>query len=730
MKLQSLIFSLFIFTLTVADEGYTRYKNGDYIGMACSSAVVATFCKTTGKSSSCVCSNINALGSYVYCGYQQVNTTEDKTRFEKYFMGTCTNMTKDKMENAYRNVTNYLVDTSKLKSFNKTAVINYPVYYTKSVFENTYLSDKFRFQNFDRAMAWGSGLLGFWGLMVLIGGIDHWGSRFFPNYSLKLKKSVGQSGPMRLMRKHVTLPALFNGKHTTRNFFQGVIPTRYETIILTLFLALLVIGEATNIHFLPNDTIWKVKKVQLSRYVGDRSAVISLFLILPTYLFAGRNNFLLWVTGWKQSTFYTFHKWLARITVLTAFTHTIAMLLNSYWNVNIHKREYTYWWRWGSVAMVAGGIAFFQSMAIMRTKNYELFLYVHIILAALFLCGAWIHLSQFSYDEWAYAAAAIWCADRFMRIVRMATFGVKSAQVTLISDEILMLTMPHNFRRKFTPGSFGYVYFCKSWLFFQSHPFTVLEDDNGKIKFLVKVKNGVTKNLYHRLLKEPNQSCELKVAVEGFYGEYKPAFSYDQVVMIAGGNGIPGLYEYISDIAQKKAEGKSNTKFVKLYWVIRHWHSLDWFVDELIKLQQYDFVETVVYVTKYHDAKLGDRFAVADSSSSSIEITPEYIHEADEPKTESSPNEKDSTIESTDKSQCTWLDKVFKELPHVIFKDSRPNLPELIHTDIQEAGINDNVAIMTCAHNAMCDDVRKAVACEAGEPRGGRIELFELLQVW
>lgn len=719
MKLLAICLS-FIFFSFAAGEGYVRYKKGDYIGMACQSALVATLCQANNKKTVCACTNINALGSYVYCGYQEAHSHKDATAFEDYLIDVCNGMTKEKMEAAYKNVTNYLVDTSTVKGFNKSQLIDYPVYYNKKTFKNTYLSNKYRWQNFDRAVAWGSGLLGFWALLVLFGGIDHWTSRLFPAFSMRIKSTTCRWSLIRLIRKYVTLPALLNNKHMTRNLIRGVIPTRLETIVLCTFFSLLVISEATNIHFLPNDTIWADKRIQLSRYVGDRSAVITIFLIVPTYLFAGRNNFLLWVTGWKQSTFYTYHKWLARTTIFSAFTHTIAMLMNSIWFSKIHTRKDTAWWRWGSVAMVCGGIMFFQSMAFLRTACYELFLYIHILMALFFLCGAWIHLENFAYGQWAYAAAAIWCFDRFLRLARIASMGLKTAQATIVSDEILVLTMPHGFRmKKPTPGSFGYIHFCKSWLFFQSHPFTVLKDEDGKIKFLIKIKNGVTRRLYSRLLNEPGNSCQIKVAIEGFYGEYKPAFAYDQVIMVAGGNGIPGLYEYIADIQQKKLAGKGKTKFIKLYWVIRNWHSLDWFLEELKALQQYDFIETVVYVTKYHDAKVGSRFETTSSTDSSSDG-------------DSKPNEK---LDSEEKeisveTSPSWLEPITRELPHVVFRDSRPNLSQLLTEDIQESAALDNIAVMTCAHNAMCDDVRRIIAHQAGEPRAGRVELFELLQTW
>lgn len=623
----------------------------------------------------------------------------------------------------YENVTDYLVDTSKIKHFNTTAIINYPVYYNKTLFHDAYESERYYMNNFFYSMAWGSGILAYWGLILLLGGLEHWFTRLFPVISMKMKGKIGRSTPIRWWRKNVSLPALFNGKHTERNFFGGIIPTRFESLVLSLFIALVVIAEAVNVHTYPYGTIWKLQKAQLTRFIGDRTGIDACFLIVLTYLFAGRNNMFLWITGWKQSTFYTFHKWIARLTVLVSFVHTITMLLNSIWIGKYESRKKTTWWRLGAVAMVAAGIMFIHSLARLRVYSYEMFLYVHIGLAVLFLAGAWKHTQDMGYGQWTYATAAIWGFDRFMRVTKIAQFGLKTAQATMISDEILVLSMPRGFRIKDpTPGSFGYVYFIKSWSWFQSHPFTVLEDEDGTQKFLIKIKNGVTKKLYNRLTHEPNHTCQIKVAVEGFYGEYKQAYSYDEVIMVSGGNGIPGVYEYVSDIAKHKKAGKSNTKLIKFYWVIRHWHSIDWFLEELKKLQEHEFVQTVVYVTKYHDGKIGAKFSGNDSASDSLDYSEKNSNVAEEGK--------EVSKEVVTETSSLGISQILEELPHVDFRESRPNLGQIIHEDVLEAVQDANIAVLTCAHNVMCDDVRRAVAFEAGEPRKGRIDLFELLQTW
>lgn len=243
-------------------------------------------------------------------------------------------------------------------------------------------------RNFARARYWGAGLMGYWGLLVLIASINNWSARVSPRATLVLKSQFARLSPVRWLYSHVLIPSLLpRGKHLMHNRIGGLIPTRFESLVIFGYFALVVIGEGVNYETSMHNVYWPHKSEQLTRYVGDRSAIISMFIIIPTYLFAGRNNFLLWLTGWRQSTFITFHRWLARMAVASSLVHTCTMLLNDYWLHTVHRRKYTQYWRWGSVAIICGVIMVVQSLPFLRRNWYEVFLYDHIVLALFFLIG-------------------------------------------------------------------------------------------------------------------------------------------------------------------------------------------------------------------------------------------------------------------------------------------------------------------------------------------------------
>lgn len=65
----------------------------------------------------------------------------------------------------------------------------------------------------------------------------------------------------------------------------------------------------------------------MCEYVGNRTGTLSLVNMSISILFAGRNNLLIALTGWSQTTFLTLHRWTARVATVQAVVHSIAYTL-------------------------------------------------------------------------------------------------------------------------------------------------------------------------------------------------------------------------------------------------------------------------------------------------------------------------------------------------------------------------------------------------------------------
>lgn len=196
------------------------------------------------------------------------------------------------------------------------------------------------------------------------------------------------------------------------------------------------------------------------------------------------------------------------------------------------------------------------------------------------------------------ATVSVWVFDHVVRLARLASFGLRTAQVQLIANETVKVTVSRPAWWIPFPGCHAFIHFMRPTCFWQSHPFTIVDSvvETRTITFYLKVKGGMTHGLYQYLAKQPSQTASIKVSVEGPYGNPVAINRFESSVFIAGGNGIPGLYYEATSIAKRFGEARS----IKFYWVIRHYRTLEWFYQELQKLKDLPSITPIVYVTQPH----------------------------------------------------------------------------------------------------------------------------------
>ena len=154
------------------------------------------------------------------------------------------------------------------------------------------------------------------------------------------------------------------------------------------------------------------------------------------------------------------HRWVSRVTFLLVMIHAVGMTYNAK-GINPLKydtrnaKEYV---RWGYVSLVAASIMCFHSLLVFRKKNYELFVFAHIILAVLFIIGGQETCRGRSYRQ-IYAAVAIWVFDRVVRIIVFSPSGVQLAHVELKANETLKVTVPRPAFWKPSPGCHAFIHF-------------------------------------------------------------------------------------------------------------------------------------------------------------------------------------------------------------------------------------------------------------------------------
>ncbi|CAN3364243.1 ferric/cupric reductase transmembrane component 2 [Diutina catenulata] len=534
--------------------------------------------------------------------------------------------------------------------------------------------------NFNKSIRYGAASIAFWlGIFVLYAAVN-WTRKLMPPKH-RLPRALDW------IQRKVLLPA------TNKNNLQpskiwgmeiGLTPKRIETIILVIWIIIVIIMTGEDIRYDDNDMVYPKEKpragrVATARYLGDRSGIIGTFMLPLLILFAGRNNFLQWLTGCSYASFIVWHKWVARIFTIEILIHTGAWSVSLDDRVNEEFKEL--YVIGGTFAFIAMFFLCIQAILYLRRRWYEAFFVVHFVLSVLAVAGSWIHLKDLGYGPFVYASVAVWGFDRFARLVRMVLAGRKQATVTLIEDTLVIridITRP----RLYPAGGHLFLHLGNTYNFWQSHPFCYVNHEDHLMLY-AKVKEGITQSLASKICNFPGATAKVPMFLDGPYAEPAPISRYDSALFVSSGNGIPGIISEARDYALKHPDGT-----VKVIWITRTYH---WFAAELEHDSLPQNLEVVVYLTA--------NVPISSSNTSQSE------------------KEKDAGIEAT-ADQTSMFSMV---------RYGRPDLVELVRSEAEIA--KTNLAIVSCGHPALVDELRDVVAKHEPTNRVF-VDYFTQLQVW
>ncbi|CAH6719394.1 ferric reductase transmembrane component 3 [[Candida] jaroonii] len=671
-------------------EMFDLYSSGYQSFYACSGYLegIATFCGPDSpyQYEACTCGNKNMRASFMACVKAMY---ADDSSLVDFFVNGCSEnfaieLTKKDFEDSYDYYLEHAVDVSNDADFNMTEVIDYPVVIDPDTCKVWLASYKQFLGNYNNSYWLGIGLTSFWAAVLLMATVYNWTIYLFPSLNKKLVGPITNK-----IRKYITIPAIGRRRAEVKpmyGIFDALLPTRGESVIIGSFTIVCTVFCAWNIKPVEGDTIFGSVQESISRQIAVRTGILASAYMPLLILFAGRNNFLQWLTRWKFSTFIMFHRWIGRIAFILVTIHSIGYSITFTANYKLYMKD-TYV-IWGFIATISAGFIVLQGLLQLRRNWYEIFLIIHIILAALFIGGAWLHVVDLGYVAFYYACVGVWVLDRVIRFGRLFAFGFPMADVELFSDETFKVTVPKPSYWKSIPGGHAFVHFLRPSCFWQSHPFTFTNsaETENEIVLYIKIKGGLSHGLYQHLAGLPGRTTKMRVGIEGPYGESAPAKHYDNAVFIAGGNGIPGIYSEAWSLAQKS---KNNDKIINLIWIIRDSKSLEWFSNEL-RLLKDTRINTTVYITKPN-----------------LDI-------------ESSDGEK------KEKEDGNSVLSYESKLSHIIFKYGRPSLEDIVKEQVEES--RGSTAFVTCGNPIMVDDLRYFVSQNLHPEK--RVDFFEQLQVW
>ncbi|KAK4975489.1 hypothetical protein LTR42_004700 [Elasticomyces elasticus] len=270
-------------------------------------------------------------------------------------------------------------------------------------------------------------------------------------------------------------PPLFGSRHRVPLMNTAFVPTRGQSFFIAYIILINVVLSAAGYRTSWPNSWWTNNSQQVVEYVANRTGVLSLANLAVLTLYAGRNNFLLWMTNWSQSTFLLLHRWVAVICVLQACIHSALYLLMYTHNGNDYAAESKLpYWYWGIISTLAMVIILPLSMLRFRQKLYEAFLAAHFVLALLAGVAYYYHIvyrfqHQWGYETWIYIFFGIWAFDRLVRILKMTRHGLRLAQVIIIDEDYVQLSV-----RDVSASGHAYLYFpTLTWRVWENHPFSV-----------------------------------------------------------------------------------------------------------------------------------------------------------------------------------------------------------------------------------------------------------------
>ncbi|KAK3906129.1 fcd1ed96-f99e-4d28-9e70-49d2afc1fed5 [Staphylotrichum tortipilum] len=482
---------------------------------------------------------------------------------------------------------------------NETSLVNSTVYYINHGTLSEFVRSEYLHTKYSVALIFT--VLG----ICVASGLLAQATSIFPSLQRQLQTSKLWSA----LSQHLFLPALFGSRRLEplpKNL--GYVPGRTLSLFINAYIILNIMFSSVSFgSFQPN--VWFLSQgFELCEYVGNRTGTLSLVNMSISILFAGRNNLLIALTGWNQTTFLTLHRWTARVATVQAVVHSIAYTL-AYFEPGYEgaaayaaKAAEPFYW-WGIIATIALSLAAAFAFLPFRAHLYESFLVLHVVLVILVLVGCWYHLVPhfgfaYGYQVWLYICFGFWSADRLARIVRLVYYNRPAGSRAVVQavpgcESVMQVTVFPRVAWGFGPAQHSFLYLPRlSWYkLWENHPFSVagwttpvvglggrtfspaasngegkdekeaavvsketrghVGDGRLSIRFLIRAHSGMTSTLQRRLSASPSGTLELSVYTEGPYAGHRatlsPLYTADTVLCVAGGIGITHILGVVQE---------------------------------------------------------------------------------------------------------------------------------------------------------------------------------------
>jgi predicted ferric reductase len=374
--------------------------------------------------------------------------------------------------------------------------------------------------------------------------------------------------------RHIAVPAAFGRRHM-RPIGSGwfSLPTRLQAILIFAYVAVNIIFSFVGIS-VDHSSGANPKGVQIAKQIGDRAGIICFYNLPLMFALAGRNDILIWLTGWSYKSMNLFHRWAGRMCIFHAIIHSACYTWMN--RTKLAAKFDGMCWATGTFATVFICLIIPLSVRPLRQKFYEVFLIAHIVLSLVVLVLLFQHLKVMSgsYNAWLWACVGVWAFDRLVRVIRIAALSFRTMAfgqsghnaVARIADHktgLIRLTVDSSLPLKPAAGAYYFIYTPWSSTPWQSHPFSLASwepspsGSGTTFHFLIAPRRGATRRLRKRIEKYTAETAgttegtdvSLRVLLEGPYGVRHPVHKFDHVLLVAGGTGITAMLPYVFELA-------------------------------------------------------------------------------------------------------------------------------------------------------------------------------------
>lgn len=460
----------------------------------------------------CRCENPAFLGTVLNCIHRYANGQEDINWGYEYVQRFCKHVSGREfpikmLDNIYHNATSSLLDPTHVS---KGQLISSSVDVNEALFSKEFAAAKKAKHQYYLGTLFGVGMILYWAFIILLATLWNMLNIRFPFYVDRVKARSW------IVRKYISLPALFHKKHAQPfkllKIIEITFPTRAETLILSGYFLVTLLSLCFGYQtYMPNPYL-TTKTDQILRYLGNRTGIISFTQLPLLVVFAMRNSPLPYLTGWPYARFQIFHHWTARVMFAEALIHAVCFFwLSANQGVLKFRWQIHNWW-FGNIALYASVAMLIIASHCIRSHFYELFFISHKLLFVVFTIGIYHHCIDFGWMPWIYSMIGLYCLELVLRLCRILYCGsVTYADFTLCGDDStyrVRLHLGHKRQSPVLPGSFVRMRVLRWNLFWQSHPFTVFQvpSDLSTLHMLVKRKQGSTSVLSRFLAKRAAQN--------------------------------------------------------------------------------------------------------------------------------------------------------------------------------------------------------------------------------